>query len=189
MTDDSLDLSGIYDNLTPDDFKLTHGPNRGSQAFTAWVHAMVMETRQTWERMDAHLIPISTVADSKTSLTIVANDVETLAEYTDRVRDAARRLGATWLFTARKTEVGYYATTNVDPDVPDATINEAGAREVAAKHDISLTEGVYYFAARHEGEDLERTHGIIPGDDDGVLGDTVEGDADMQAISLYGDIL
>ena len=189
MTNDET-INGIFDELNPDDFHEEYGPNRGEEAFATWVEQRRDAIRQMWANLDGHLNPITVIADSMTSVTIHANTTETLGEYVERCKEAARHLGATWVFVARKTQVGSYVTTNEDPELPDTTVDLETVTAVAAKHNIQLTDGIYYFAARHESDsELERKHGMIPGLSDGRLGETVEGDADIQSISLYGDIL
>lgn len=181
-------FTGIFDHLDPDDFKKTHGPRRGGEEFAEWLADRLAEVRMAWASSDGHLNPITVIADSGSSVMLPATSEETLAQYRDRVRDEARRLHATWLFTARKTTVGYYDTTTEDDTLPDTTQDEKTIRATASARGAKLSEGVYYYAARHEGDETERKHGMIP-NENGLLGETIEGNADAQSVSFYGDIL
>lgn len=188
MADERDQLTGIFDHLTADDFKESRGPNHGAEAFEAWVEERLHECRMAWASSDGRLNPVTVIADSHTSILVPALSTETMNEYLERLKQETRRLGATWVFTARRTLVGSYDTTSDDPDIPDATASEAETRTQAAKHGAKLGEGLYFYAVRHEGDVIERKHGMIP-NENGRLGDAVMGDADAQSVSFYGDLL
>ena len=173
------ELTGIFDNLTPEDFT----PFRGRIAFDKFVAENIETTRTSWLAADGHINPIAVLATPAERWTFAPTDDETLGEYVERLRGEAKRLGASWLFISRKTLVGTYL---VDGDsVPDASDPEAIQKAIESG---LMVEGVFYFAERVEGAERDSRHGLMRPEGE-RLGEVVEGNPNHQSASFFSRIL
>lgn len=188
MTDQHDELTGIFDHLKADDFKTGIGPNFGREAFTAWVATKIDEIRTAWAASDGHLNAVAMVADSHTHIIITISKGEDLNKYVDRIRVESRKLGATWFFVARRTQVAAYDADVDDETLPNATDSSEALNAVAAQKGVEFTDGVYYYAERQDDDEVDRRHGIMPAQGD-RLGTLVEGNADLQEASFFKGIL
>lgn len=184
MSDEHDELTGIFDHLRPEDFTQGFGPNHGSEAFHKFVDANIITVRTGYAASDGHLNPFANLADSTSQVTITPTDDETLGEYVERCRSEAIRLGAKWVFIARKTLVGNYDAKSTD-DIPDTSDPEALAKAI---EEGLLVEGMFYYAERRELNEAESRHGIMKAQGNN-LGECVEGSSAAQTVEFFKGIL
>lgn len=174
----SDELTGIFDNITPDDFT----PYKGASSFDKFVRENIQTTKISWLAAEGNINPVAVMSNASECETFAPTDDETLGEYIARLRKAAKAMGATWFYFSRKTLVGSYRTAN-EGDIPDI----ADPAHTLA-HEDRLIEGVFYYAERHENGAREVRHGIMQPEGE-RLGDMIEGDARYQKIDLLDRML
>lgn len=189
MTDD--ELTGIFDDLTPEDFvrqttakietHLPGDPNQGAEAFAKFVEHNIEVVRSSALAAGGNDInPVAVLANASTQWIFSPVEEENMGQYIQRLHDEAMALGATWVFISRQTMVA--ATPAVNP--PDT--NDEGAIQRAMKEGM-LQKGVIFFAQRHEGDEWEHRHGMMQSEGTG-LGPAVYGD-DSQPVTFFARIL
>lgn len=184
MTDEHDELTGIFDNLKPEDFSVGDGPNLGHAAFDKFVGDNLRTVRTGFLASDGHLNPIAVLSDSQTQVVLVPEGAETLGDWLERLRSEAQKLGATWFFLCRKTMVGHYQSSGSEP-VPDATDPNAVAEAMSKG---LMSEGLFFYAERMENGDRESRHGLME-IQDGRLGEVREGDPATQSVEFWQTVL
>lgn len=179
MTDEHDELTGIFDDLKPEDF----APRKqGIVAFDAFVKENIRSLRVAYAAADGEINPIAIFASPDNEWTFSPTEDENMGQYIQRLREAAKTLKATWFFISKKTLVGALTATN------DGTIPEITNTGWAEQHRQLLTEGVVYYAERLEDGVKDCRHGIIYAED-GALTQVVEGNPNAQSMGLFSNIL
>lgn len=187
MNDD--ELTGIFDDLTPDDFirtttarietHLPGSPNQGAEAFAKFVQHNVDTVRSSSIHANGNDInPVAVLANASTQWIFAPLPEENMGQYIQRLHDEAVNLNATWVFISRQTMV---AATDEDVDTTDPESIQAALDRGLMK------KGVIFFAQRHEGDEWEHRHGMMHLEDGG-LGPAVFGDPN-QTVSYFARIL
>ncbi|HRD59548.1 MAG TPA: hypothetical protein PLZ93_00685 [Nocardioides sp.] len=174
------EVSGIFDDLSPDDFAGIRSLQVRPGSFDDFVEDQVAALRIAYLSSDGEMNPVAVLGQGTSAWLHAPDEDETLGAYFARLETEARRIGATRFFISRKTHVGSAPVEH--PDLPD--VADAGMiREVLESG--GLVEGVYYFAARRDGEEREYRHGIMKAHGN-RLGEVVEGSPDQPMELLTG---
>lgn len=183
MTDNDDELTGIFDDLTPEDFALEE--KRGIVAFDRFVKENIAAIRMAYLASEGQVNPVAVLASPENEWTFVPTDDENLGEYIERLREAAKTLKATWFFISRKTKVGSYAAdaSNGIPDIADREVVKA------ARDQGILSEGIFYYAERYEDGVRDCRHGMMRADADDRLSDPIEGNPHVQGVGIFSNIL
>jgi len=184
MSNDEYDdeLSGIFDNLKPEDFT----PNQGRAAFDQFTNNLIETTRHAYIASMGQINPIAVLANASEKRTVTPTQTETLGEYVERLGVEARAMGATWFFLSRKTLIGNYLAKAGD-DLPDVTDPATVAKAMA---DGILTEGVFFYAECHEGSERYIRHGQMAAEGPSALGEVIEGNPlAQQGVSFFANVL
>lgn len=181
---DTDEFSGIFDELDPDDFAGLFStdvetPNVGEDAFTEFVDRNLDSTRFAFLASDGEINPVAVLTNPTTSWLHTPEDHESLGDYLERLSNEARRVEATWFFFVRKTKVG------VGEDSTDNMFDPETLKK--AKKAGQLTDGVFFYAARHEGVETESRRGIMRAHGN-RLGELIEGTPD-QEVPVFDEIL
>jgi hypothetical protein len=199
VNDSNDDLTGIFDHLTWQDFAEGLEPIKdsftqpapppenavGSEAFGRFVEASISMYTDAYLAAAGNLDPIAILVSPEGRWTYLPTAEENVQEWLDRISAEAKKRKATWFFVARKTLVGNYQASTED-EIPDATQDEAKI-EWAIKQGY-IAEGVFFFAKRIEGEDIESKHGILK-DRGGQLTGRVDGSNEHQTVNLFDAVL
>lgn len=180
MSDDHDELTGIFDNLNPDDF--SDNATTPIALFNRFVDSNVDAIRKSYIAAEGE-IQVITVLDSPAGkeTIIPAYDGESLGEYVERVRSEAHSIGAVRLFLCRRAQV---ASKMIDMEemkpVDDASW--------VGQPEVKLVDGLIYYAERLESGVREARIGIMRGEN-GDLVDRTEIDARLQPIDLFANML
>lgn len=183
MSDEKDDLTGIFDDLTPEDF--LPELKRGILAFDAFVQDNIKSIRMAYLASDGQINPVAIFADPTNEWVFVPNDDENMGQYISRLREAAHTLKATWFFISRKTMVGSYVVEVSDED-QIADVADPSAVKRAADAGL-MSEGVLYYAERLEDGVRDVRHGYMRVEND-RLGTVAEGNP-LQRMELFSNIL
>lgn len=185
------ELTGIFDNLDPDDFndpitvKATRGErdNYGAEAFDQFIDRKIETVRESYLASEGQINPVATLASRTSEWMFTPTDEETLGQYVERLRSEAKRLGATWLFISRKTLVG---SSQQDED---SVVDTSDPEQLQAGIEAGLvSEGVFFFAERIEDGVRDHRHGIMKAENSDTLGELVMGNP-VQTVSFFATIL
>ncbi len=180
MNDHDDELTGIFNDLTPQDFT----PFSGRVAFDDFVTQNINAMRIAWAAADGAVNPVAFLATAGKIDIHTAEDGETLGQYIERVQQEARKMGATWLFVSRKTLVGNYQASSRDT-IPDATDPAALEKAIASG---LMVEGLFYYAERLEDGQRDCRHGMMRAEGD-RLGELIEGNPHHQTVGFFSNIL
>ncbi len=187
MTDD---ITGIFDDLSPEDFKSTttafteiSRTNVGLDAFNAFVDEQLRAVQISYATAKGDMAPVAVLANDSIQRLYVPSDEETLQNYLDRLSEEAKQMGATWFFISRPTQVGSHLVGS--DEVHDATTAETIQE---AKEQGALQRGLFWYADRREDERQKRM-GIYFDNGAGVLERPIEVPGTMQSAVLLEAVL
>lgn len=180
MSDDEHDdLTGIFDNLTPEDF--LEPLKKGVVAFDAFVKEQIKGVRMAWLAAEGNINSVAIFADPSNEWTFTPTEDENLGEYVERLREAGKTLNATWFFISRKTQVGAIALDTKD-------IKSADDPDLVNSMTEIMGEGIFYYAERLEDGVRDVRLGMMRADGN-ELGRVVEGNAQVQGVGIFHHIL
>lgn len=182
------EYNGIFDHLNPDDFvretsAVDEVPrvNVGVEKFNQFVDEQLRAVRFAYLASDGQINPIAVVASPTVQRMFAPDDDETLGQYLQRLHREANLIGARWLFISKQTLVGSQET-------PASQMKDVNDPE-SVGDESALTEGVYWYAERREGDERHHRHGIIPElAGRNVLGEMTEGPQE-QTVPMFAKIL
>lgn len=190
MSDDDLD--GIFDDLTPEDFEIDttaiseiSRENRGVEAFNAFVDEQIRALRMAYSAGAGHINPVTTIANAQVQRLFLPNSDETLGDYFERLHDEAEKMQGSWLFIARRTQVGSHliAPSEMHDATQSPVIQEAEAAGM-------LKDGVIWYGESRETGEIHRRLGILFDDGHGNLERPVESPPEAnQRMELFERIL
>lgn len=176
------ELTGIFNDLKPEDFFGTAARDIKGKTFDAFVDDNIQTIQVAYLAASGELDPIAILATATKEWTYTPNDEETLGEYLHRLTDEAKRLGATRMFLIKATLVGTdRVLQNEAPTVGEVENIEEGIRNG------QVTMGVFYYAQTKEGPEVRRRVGIMRGHGN-RLGEPVE-PSTAQAVPNWDEIL
>lgn len=115
------ELSGIFDQLTPEDFVVPStaiasmpGCYEGPDVLDGFVEHQLNAVRLAFAMADGWLTTTAVLAGPEGLRTFVADDEERLEDFLTRVRSEASRMQAHWCFLATQTVMG--------PDAREAVV-------------------------------------------------------------------
>lgn len=182
MNDFNDELSGIFDDLNPDDFI----PFQGADAFQKFFMQAIDATRFAWLSAEGNINPVAILASPSERWFLPADDGETLGQYIERVRLNAQENDARWLFISRRTTVANWTVDDADQIPGDPTSPEAIAEGIRLGH---AREGVFYYAEQYDPSERDIRYGVMLPEDDGHLSEPDEGNTTLQVVGLFANIL
>ena len=130
------ELSGIFDQLTPEDFVLAStaiasmpGCYAGPDVLDGFLEHQLNAVRLAFAMSDGWLTSTAVLAGHDGLRTFVADDDETLGDFVARVRREATRMQAHWCFLATQTLMG-----------PGAGAEDGDTGQEAVRWHLSSTE-------------------------------------------------
>ena len=187
------DITGIFDNLTPQDFLEAYQEstavdemsriNQGVDAFNEFVEEQIRALKLSYTAAEGNIQPIAVLAGRTTQRIFVPDDDETMQQWINRMHREAKAINAIWTFVSKKTMVGT-RQAEVNDDAPDVNDPEHVRSAVEAG---DMTMGVFWYAERREGDERHHRHGILRGSET-RLTEALEGPT-TQAIPLFAQIL
>jgi hypothetical protein len=186
MNEDKDEFTGIFDDLTPEDFELStsafadvHWDQEGGEkAFNEFVATQITTLRTTFSAAEGRIQSLAVLANPNRMRSFLPEDDENLGQYLERLGREAEKMRATWFFISRVTMVG--SVTSVDPIMFDAGDHQA---ESAPK----VERGVIWFAARREYDGRGHRQGIMTAVGN-HLGKMIEGTPD-QTFGIFEVVL
>ena len=107
------ELTGIFDDLTPEDFVVgttaiaaMPGCYAGPDVLDGFVEHQLNGIRLAFAMSDGWLVSTAVLAGLEGLRTFVADDDETLTDFVARIRGEASRMRAHWCFMATQTLIG-----------------------------------------------------------------------------------
>jgi hypothetical protein len=107
------ELTGIFDDLSPEDFVLEstaiasmQGCYAGPDVLDGFLEHQLNAVRLAFSMADGWLYTTAVLAGREGLRTFVADDDETLRDFVSRVRGEAARMRAHWCFMATQTLIG-----------------------------------------------------------------------------------
>jgi hypothetical protein len=155
MNDD--DLTGIFDDLTPDDFFFadrsasTIGLPDGC-SFEQFITIQHDLLKYAFAAADGKINPLTILATDTQAIAYQADDDEKLGDYIARMAEEAKRINARWSFFYKKTLVA----ASIDGR---ANVDNPGLLDELQKQGEAW-ECVYWYASRNDGEPTMR-HGYV----------------------------
>jgi len=173
------DLTGIFDHLTPDDFKVTTSAIStlnlsNPRTMDEFIKRGINSVRTAFSLTNGELDPMGILASQTIERTFTPEEDETLGQYIDRLAREARHISAGYAFVALVTLVGTYRS--------DANLNANSEEAVKAAEDAgTLTQGVYWFAEKRDASGRAARQGYLVITAPGKLGDSIESEARQES--------
>ena len=192
------DFSGIFDDLSPDDFFLEtsaiaerdDGPFYGTASFDAHIEETIRNLRVTFSTSVGRMNPIAILSNRDLQRTFTPQQDEDLGMFLERLKREARLLGASWFFFAKRNVFVLYDGEE-DEELHDVTSSDSlTAAQQRGGHE---EQGIVWFAERREvlGPHTSKAtrQGVLhlSSAGDRIVGET-EGD-ERQTIAVFSGIL
>ena len=189
----SDELTGIFDNLEPNDFILdtsaideTSGQFVGSTAFDAHIDEKIRTIKVALPASGGNFNPMAFLSNATTTRAFAGQQDENLGMFLERLKREARAMGATWFFFAKKNVI--VRSYDEDLDTPDVTDPEYKQRMLQSEDAIEEV-CILWYADRREGSEIQHRQGLLALNDLGTqVTQTIEGD-ERQTISVFAGIL
>lgn len=183
------EYTGIFDDLTPDDFLLATSAVGGGEitrntapAFDEFVDEQLRMIATAWIAAETWIQPLAVIADHSKQRMFVPEEDETLGQFVDRVHREAKAMGAIWTFVSKRTQVASIMSAE-NFDVENASQEAWDEAQAAGK----VRLGLVWYAERVDGPMPRHRHGQM-WDEGNVLSAPKEGASD-QRIPLFEKIL